>query len=46
MFSRGSIRFRLGLGPASMPDFIQSREIMADSNYTAKCRNKSKQEAS
>jgi len=45
MFSRGFIRFSTGLDIASMPDFVQSREIVAAGNYSAKCRSKSKLEA-
>jgi len=46
MFSRGLITFSTGLHIASMPDFAQSREMIAASNYhSAKQRSKSKQEA-
>jgi hypothetical protein len=42
-FSRGFIRFNTGLDIASMPDFAQSREMIAASNYhSAKQRSKSK----
>jgi len=45
-FSRGFLRFSTGLDIASMPDFAQSREMIAASNYhSAKQRSKSKQEA-
>ena len=45
MFSRGLITFSTGLHIASMPDFAESREMIAASNYhSAKRRSKSKQE--
>ena len=45
MFSRGLITFSTGLHIASMPDFAQSREMIAASNYhSAKRHGKSKQE--
>lgn len=46
MISCNSIRFRLGLDLALMPDLIQFCTIMAESKYPANCRSKSKQEAS
>jgi len=45
-FSRGFIRFNTGLDINSLPDFSQSREMVAASNYrTAKQRSRSKQDA-
>jgi hypothetical protein len=45
MFSRGLITFSTGLHIASMPDFAQSREMIAASTYhSLKRRGKSKQE--
>jgi len=46
MLSRGLMRFNTGLDMVSMPDFVQSREMIAASNYySAKQRSNSKQEA-
>jgi hypothetical protein len=45
-FSRGFIRFNTGLDIHSLPDFSQSREMVAASNYRpAKQRSRSKQDA-